>query len=185
METKWQKSVIDQSGDERHESSMENFTWILEGSFTLSALRYLVEKWDDKSAAWIKVKMFFALHRRLSHTWTKYAWQISEIGSLENSTSRRSVLFKFSNKDSYLWRDTRARFIYRFIALTLFIRVREFFARWSPVPRPGISFDLFIFIFHPLRREIVPITRKKRRSNEAPKQIPAKFRQLRNPRTRP
>jgi len=153
---------------------MENFTWILEGSFTLSALRYLVEKWDDKSAAWIKVKMFSLYtdacrtrERNMRGKFPRSAhWKILQAAvAFYLNFPTRTLTFGAI-------RAARARFIYRFIALTLFIRVREFFARWSPLPRPGIPFDLFIFIFHPLRREIVPITRKKRRSNEAADKFP-------------
>lgn len=137
-------------------------------------MRYLVEKWDDKSAAWIKVKMFSL------HTQTPVA-RVSEI-CVANFWDRLTGKFCCSTVAFYLnfpartltfgaIRVARTRFIYRFIALTLFIRVREFFARWSPVPRP-IPFDLFIFIFHSLRREIVPITRKKRRTNEATNKFP-------------
>lgn len=152
VKTKWQKSVTDQSRDERH----VNLRWKISHGYLKAALRssalrrrmwYLVEKWDDKSAAWIKVKMFSLYTQTpVSH--------VSEI-CVANFRDRLTGKFlhavvefylNFSNKDSYLWRDTRTRFIYRFIALTLFIRVREFFARWSPVPRPT-SLLTFLFLY--------------------------------------
>lgn len=126
---------------------MKNFTLIPEGSFTLSLslslslslpcirqwMRYFVEKWDDKSAAWIKVKMFsFYIQTPVAN-----ASEICVANFRDRLTGKFCVpsactwrIFKFSSREpSPPWRfarTMRACFIYRFITLALFTRVHVF-----------------------------------------------------------
>lgn len=146
---------------------------------------YLVEKWDDKSAAWIKVKMFSL------HTQTPVA-HVSEIcvanfrDRLTGKFCTCSVLFKFSNKDSYLWCDTRRAYL---LYLSLY-RVNVVYSRSrvfrsmiaAASPHPLWPFYFYISLAPPRNRTDNEEKAPYQRGNE---QIPAKFRQLRNPRTCP
>lgn len=139
--------------------------WYLKAALKLSILRwmrYFVEKWDDKSAAWIKVKTFsFYIQTPIAN--------VSEIcvtNFRDRLTGKFCVgvawrIFKFSSRDScHLGDSYDARLLYLSLYHISIVYPRSRFSldnHWCQR-----SFWPFYFIFRPLRREIAPITRKKK-----------------------
>lgn len=150
---KMTQSLADQTSGEWYESLMKNFTWIPEGSFTLRSLPcilrrmwYLVEKWDDKSAAWIQVKMF-SLYIQ---TPVANVSKICVANFRDRLTGKfcvspewwRGVLnFPVAILTALVIRAMRACFIYRFITLSLFTRVHVF---RSIIIGANVPFDPFV-----------------------------------------
>lgn len=128
VKTKWHRSLADHTPSEWYEFLMKNFTWISEGSFLPCILWWvwcLVEKRDDKSAAWIKSRCFRFSDSSVSKICVAN-FRDRLTGKFCLSPELRGV-FKFSNCNSYrLICAMCPYFIYRFITLTLFTRFHVF-----------------------------------------------------------